>query len=85
MLSDGADVGWFLAEPGGCPELALVSLRGGLSRHASLQAAWKDHGETALSLEVLEKFDDDLSPLLLNQQLSDRKKVWAAELGAEIL
>jgi hypothetical protein len=60
-------------------------LRGGLSRHASLQAAWKNYGEAAFDLEILEKFEDDLSPLLLNQQLGERKKAWGSELGAEIL
>jgi len=60
-------------------------LRGGLSRHASLQAGWKQHGESAFILEVLEKFDDNLSPLLLNQQLIDRKKAWCVSLGAERL
>jgi hypothetical protein len=60
-------------------------LRGGLSRHASLQAAWKQYGESTFTLEVLERFDDDLSPLLLNQQLNDRKKARGGSLGAELL
>jgi hypothetical protein len=56
-----------------------------MSRHRSLQSAWKDQGEAAFTLETLEKFADDLSPLLLNQQLVDRKKAWVLELGAESL
>lgn len=60
-------------------------LRGGMSRHPSLQSAWMDNGEATFTLETLEKFADDLSPLLLQQELTDRKKAWAAELGAETL
>jgi len=60
-------------------------LRGGMSRHRSLQSAWKGQGEAAFTLETLEKFADDLSPLLLNQQLVDQKKAWVLELGAETL
>jgi hypothetical protein len=60
-------------------------LRGGLSRHRTLQEAWKRHGEEAFTLEVLEQFDDDTSPLLLNELFSRRKKVWAESLSAQTL
>lgn len=76
---------------GSSPNLAAVQnslwfqLRGGLSRHHSLQSAWKEQGEPAFTCEILEKFDEDLSPILLSQQLVDRKKAWVSELGAESL
>jgi hypothetical protein len=60
-------------------------LRGGLSRHRMLQEAWKRHGEEAFLLEVLEQFDDEISPLLLNEMFVTRKKQWAEELRAPLL
>ncbi len=60
-------------------------LRGGLHRNAALQEAWKHHTEQAFSLEVLEKLQDDVSALLIDQQLAARKKEWASSLKAEVL
>jgi hypothetical protein len=60
-------------------------LRGGLSRHGALQRAWKQHGEDAFSLEVLEQFDDETPPLLLNELYSRRKKEWAESLAGQVL
>jgi hypothetical protein len=60
-------------------------LRGGLHRCTSLQQAWKHHTEQAFSLEVLEKFDEDISPLLLNEQLATKKKEWANTFQAQVL
>ena len=60
-------------------------LRGGLHRSPSLQQAWKHHTERAFSLEVLEKLDEDVSPLLLNEQLVTKKKEWANTLQAQVL
>jgi hypothetical protein len=76
---------------GSSPNLEAVQnslwfqLRGGLSRQASLQAAWKNHGEAAFTLEVVERFEDDLSPILLDEQLVKRKNAWASELEAKVL
>jgi hypothetical protein len=60
-------------------------LRGGLHRNPTLQQAWTHQTEQAFSLETLEELDDDLSPLLLNQQLAARKAYWANSLQADIL
>jgi hypothetical protein len=60
-------------------------LRGGLSRHATLQQAWKQHGEQAFTLDVLERFEDDVSPLLLNELYARKKKEWAQTLRSRIL
>jgi len=60
-------------------------LRGGLSRHQSLQQAWKLHGEDAFVLEILERFDDETPQLLLNDLLTARKKAWASSMKAAAL
>jgi hypothetical protein len=60
-------------------------LRGGLYRNASLQSAWKQHGEPAFTLEVLEQFDHETPQLLLNDLFSAKKKQWAQTLGANLL
>ena len=60
-------------------------LRGGLSRHATLQHAWKQHGEEAFMLDILEQFEDDVSPLLLNELYTRKKKEWAQTLSSQIL
>jgi hypothetical protein len=60
-------------------------LRMGRYRNLLLQNAWKEHGEQAFTLEVLEQLDDDVSPLLLNELLVGGKKQWAQELSAHIL
>jgi hypothetical protein len=60
-------------------------LRGGLSRHRALQEAWKRHGEEAFTLEVLEQFDDDISPLLLNELYARTRRKWAESLPGHVL
>jgi hypothetical protein len=60
-------------------------LRGGLHRSASLQQAWTHHTEQAFSLEVLEQFDDEVSPLLLSDLLRSKKKMWVQNLQAQAL
>lgn len=60
-------------------------LRGGLHRSASLQQAWTHHTELALSFEVLEQFDDDVSPLLLSGLLLSKKKMWVQTMQAQAL
>ena len=51
-------------------------LRNGLHMNKAMQAAWNAHGEPAFSYQVLETFDEDLAPLLLNEQLKERRKHW---------
>jgi hypothetical protein len=60
-------------------------LRGGLSRHRSLQQAWAQHGEEAFTLEVLEQFDEEISQLLLNELYARKKKEWADTLHSQLL
>ena len=60
-------------------------LRGGLHRSASLQQAWAHHTEQVFAFEVLEQFDDDVSPLLLSDLLRGKKKVWVQNLQAQAL
>jgi hypothetical protein len=60
-------------------------LRGGLSRHATLQQAWKQHGESAFTLDILDQFEDDIAPLLLNDLYIRKKKEWAQTLHAQLL
>ena len=60
-------------------------LRGGLHRNASLQAVWQHQTEQAFLLDVLEQFDDDLSPLLLSDHSKKKKNEWVETLRAHTL
>jgi hypothetical protein len=60
-------------------------LRGGLYRNASLQGAWKQYGEQAFKLEVLEQFEEGTSPLLLNELYTRKKKEWVHSLPGQML
>jgi hypothetical protein len=60
-------------------------LRNGLHHNQRLQAAWNSHGEAAFEYEVLEKFDEDVAPLLLRDLLRERQKHWERELGASVV
>jgi hypothetical protein len=60
-------------------------LRAGRYRNTSLQKIWAQHGEEAFSLDVLEQFDDEISPLLLNDLFAAKKKEWVETLGAQTL
>ncbi len=57
-------------------------LRNGSHRNPQLQTAWNAHGESAFEFEILEKFDDDVSPLLLGDMSKKRQKYWENALGA---
>ena len=65
--------------------LQWFQLRSGAHRNLSLQAAWKHHTEEAFQLGILEQFDEDVSPLLLNDLLTTKKKKWAGTLQAKVL
>ncbi len=60
-------------------------LRAGRYRNTALQQAWARHGEEAFSLDVLEKFEDEVPALLVNDLYASKKKAWAAEFGAQVL
>lgn len=57
-------------------------LRVGSHRNKPLQDSWNTHGEAAFTFEVLETFEDDLSPLLLKDRFKERQKHWEQELKA---
>jgi hypothetical protein len=60
-------------------------LRGGLSRHTALQKMWKQAGEEAFPFEILERFDDDVSPLLLSELYARKKREWAESMCGQLL
>ena len=58
------------------------SLRNGSHRDQALQDEWTTHGETAFQFEVLEKLDDDLSPMEVADRLKEERLHWIALLKA---
>ncbi len=60
-------------------------LRAGDNRNAALQSEWSTHGEAAFQFEILEKFDDDLLAMDLQDRLKKRRLHWAAQLDAKTL
>jgi hypothetical protein len=61
------------------------SLGLGTHRDAALQAEWNAHGERTFEYQILEKFDDELCAIEVNDRLKDRKRHWADRLGARML
>jgi hypothetical protein len=61
----------------------LASLRLGNHLNPQLQAEWNAHGEARFRYEVLDKLDDDLSPMVWRDLLKDKKKEWLERLGAQ--
>ena len=58
-------------------------LRLGTYPNKALVAAWKAHGETAMSFEVLEVLKtNDVSPLAVDLMLKDAHQRWRDELKA---
>jgi hypothetical protein len=75
---------------GGAPDVSTrqngvwFSLRMGGHTCASLQAAWKTHGEAAFAFEVLEVLDDKtLERLGKASLLAERRQHWLTTLNAE--
>lgn len=58
------------------------SLRQGNSTKADLQAAWRAHGESAFSFEVLERLPTDVPDFARAHRLKDRTRHWIAALAA---
>lgn len=58
------------------------ALRLGTSPHASLQAAWKEHGESEFRFEELDRLRPDFSELLRMDELKSRQALWLARLQA---
>jgi hypothetical protein len=59
-----------------------MMLRQGSHRDAALQAEWNARGEAAFEYEIAERFDDDLSPLLMPDRLKSQLKKWGGQLNA---
>src|SRR6266852_6304555 len=53
-------------------------LRQGLHHSKALQAEWNTHDKDAFQYESLEKLDDDVSPIALNDLLKEKKRHWVA-------
>jgi hypothetical protein len=60
-------------------------LRNASHRNPQLQAAWNAHGEAVFEFEILEKFDDKVSALLVGDIMKDRQAYWENTLGARRL
>jgi hypothetical protein len=61
------------------------ALRLGSSPHASLQAAWRQHGEPAFRFEELERLRDDFPAISRMDELKKRQVLWRARLQATAL
>ena len=60
-------------------------LRLGTSPHASLQAAWKQHGEAEFRFEELERLREDFPEISRGGELKKRQALWRARLQASAL
>ena len=60
-------------------------LRNDSHHNTKMQASWRTHGPDSFEFEVLETFDPELAPLLLDAALRDRQKHWARELNASMV
>lgn len=62
------------------------ALRHGSARPASLQEAWKRHGEGGFVIETLEKMEEEESAAFMrNSWFKTRLEFWRGELSAEII
>lgn len=61
------------------------ALRLGASPHASLQAAWRQHGEQAFKFEELERLREDFPEISRLDELKKRQALWRTRLQAAAL
>ena len=61
------------------------ALRFGTSPHASLQAAWRRHGEQAFRFEELERLREDFPEIARLDELKKRQALWRSRLQAAAL
>ena len=61
------------------------SLRNGSHLDKSLQTEWNAHGEDKFEYEILEKLEDDVSPLAVADLLKEKRSHWIARLGTRPL
>ena len=64
---------------------AWFSLRNGLYPNKSIQAEWNTHGDRAFVYEILEKLEDDVSAIQINDVLKAKKRYWMDQLGAQTM
>ena len=64
---------------------AWFQLKMGGHRNKELQAEWNGHGEAAFEFEILETLEEDVSPMVLRDVLTERKRHWAGERNARVL
>lgn len=58
------------------------ALKQGTSPHASLQAAWRAHGEPAFRFEELERLREDFPEISRMDELKKRQALWRSRLQA---
>jgi hypothetical protein len=63
----------------------LFSLLHGNHGNKRMQATWKEHGEQSFQFQIVEKFDEDVPALMLDDLLKKRKEYWITELNASTL
>ncbi|WP_237155648.1 GIY-YIG nuclease family protein [Oryzibacter oryziterrae] len=63
----------------------MFSLRIGSHPVATLQGAYRAHGEAAFAFEVLESLEDEEIPAIRAKWLRDRVAHWRAERGAAVV
>lgn len=62
------------------PNRLWFTLRLGSHRSAELQAAYKQHGQDGIAIEVVEHFEDDAQPE--GAALKERLSSWRDKMGA---
>ena len=60
-------------------------LRNRLHREKSLQQEWDAQGESAFEYEILDRLQDDVHALEIDDLLKNKKCNWAAQLNAQQL
>jgi hypothetical protein len=53
-------------------------LRSGSHANAALQREWNNHGEQAFEYQILEKLDDDVSAIRVNDVLKEKRREWSS-------
>ena len=61
------------------------TLRMGKDMSRNLQQAWNTHGDGSISFEIVEKLEDEESPLAIANFLKERVAHWRKELGAQAI
>jgi hypothetical protein len=59
-----------------------TQLRGGSNHNPTMKAAWQAHGEASFTYELVETFEEGLSPHELEAKVIDRLAYWKAALKA---